>query len=107
MCDDHPALNFAGYTFHGDKGCFTCSHVWKGGAPVLLFVHDVDGDIQFMCGEAGHDADEDCIYLHAHHILDAQPDLYDLPTVDFGFQAERTSVGQPWEVSELPEYDED
>jgi hypothetical protein len=105
MCDD-PVISFAGYSFDGSKGCFTCSHVWEQRAPVLLFIHDTNGDIQFMCGEGGHDSD-DCIYLHAHHILESQPDLYDLPRVDFGFEAGRSGVGEPWVVSELPEYDED
>jgi len=97
------SISFAGYTFDDDKGCFTCQHVLDG-APVLLFVHEADGDLQFMCGAPDHDYDE-CRLLHAAHLLDAQPDLLMLPTVDFGFEAERPDVRSPWVVSPIPQYD--
>ncbi|MBZ6381829.1 hypothetical protein [Sphingomonas sanguinis] len=97
-------ISFAGYTFAADKGCFTCRHV-KDGAPVLLFVHEADGDLQFMCGEAGHDYDSQCMFLHAHHVLDWQPDLLSLPVVGLGYMAERLDVKSPWVVSLTPNYD--
>lgn len=97
------STSFAGYTFDADKGGFTCQHVMDG-APVLLFVHETDGDLQFMCGASGHDYNE-CRLLHATHVLEWQPDLLNLPTVDFGFQAERADVNSPWVVSPVPQYD--
>jgi hypothetical protein len=96
-------ISFAGYTFDADKGCFACQHVLDG-APVLLFVHEGDGDLQFMCGAVGHDYAQ-CRLFHAAHVLDAQPDLFGLPTVDSGFQAERTDAFSTWVVSPVPDHD--
>jgi len=75
------------------------------GAPVLLFAHEEDGDLQFLCGASGHDFTKECKWLHATHILDQQPDLLALPTVEMGFEAERTSVGAPWSLSAIPPYE--
>lgn len=72
---------------------------------MLLFTHEVDGDLQFLCGAGGHDFDTQCCWLHASHVLEWQPDLLLLPTVEMGFEAERTSVGAPWNVSAIPDYD--
>jgi hypothetical protein len=57
-----------------------------------------------MCGASGHNFDQ-CHLLHAAHILDSQPDLLLLPTVDLGFQAERADAHSPWAVSPIPQYD--
>ncbi|EIZ77701.1 hypothetical protein WSK_3711 [Novosphingobium sp. Rr 2-17] len=97
-------ISFAGYTFNADKGCFTCKHVLDG-APVLLFVHDPDGDLQFLCGASDHDFSEQCKLLHAAHLLDWQPDLLRLPTVNLGFEAERSDKNSPWLVSASPPYE--
>lgn len=97
-------ISFAGYTFASDKACFTCQHVMDG-APVLLFTHETDGDLQFLCGATGHDFDTQCRWLHTTHVLEWQPDLLALPVVEMGFEAERTSVGAPWIVSPIPPYD--
>ena len=96
-------ISFAGYTFDDDKGCFACQHVMDG-APVLLFVHEAGGDLQFMCGASGHGYSE-CRLLHAAHLLEWQPDLLMLPTVDFEFEAERADENSPWVVSPVPQYD--
>ena len=101
--DDEPTVSLACYTFHADKGCFACGHVLAG-APVLLFVHNTDGDLQFQCGASGHGRD-DINWLHAHHVLDLHPDLASLPCVDFGFEAERVAVDEPWAI--YPIEDED
>jgi hypothetical protein len=97
-------ISFAGYTFAADKACFTCQHVMDG-APVLLFTHEPDGDLQFLCGATGHDFDTQCRLLHTRHVLEWQPDLLALPTVEAGFEAQRTNVDAPWIVSAIPPYD--
>jgi hypothetical protein len=63
-------VSFAGCTFAADKGCFTCQH-FVDGAPVLLFTHEADGDLQFMCGASGQDFDKDCRWLHMTHLLES------------------------------------
>jgi hypothetical protein len=97
------SIDFAGYNFPEDKGCFACQHVMDG-VPVLLFVHETDGDLQFMCGAPGHEYAE-CVLLHASQLLEAQPDLAMLPTVDLGFQAERVNADSPWIVSPIPQHE--
>jgi hypothetical protein len=94
-------ISFAGYTFDGDKGCLACEHVLEGAAPVLLFVHEADGDLQFLCGALGHEWNR-ARALHAAHLLDWHPDLLTLPTVEFGFEAERADANSPWIVSPIP-----
>jgi hypothetical protein len=92
---------FAGYTFDAGKGCFVCNHVMAG-HPVLLFCHEADGDLQFMCGEAGHESG-DYAWMHATHVLDKHPCLYNLPTVDLGFLAERVASSDEWTVVKIVE----
>ncbi|MEG8039006.1 hypothetical protein QP166_06470 [Sphingomonas sp. LR60] len=99
---DTSTISFAGYTFDADKGCFTCIHVIDG-APVLLFLHEGNGDLQFMCGVDDHDFEKDCQFVHATHILDEQPDLASLPNVELGHLAERIDAQSPWAVHPLPE----
>lgn len=72
---------------------------------MLLFAREADGDLQFLCGASGHDFDSQCRWLHMTHVLEWQPDLLSLPTVDMGFEAERSEVGAPWIVSPIPPYD--
>ncbi|MBU4433367.1 MAG: hypothetical protein KKC14_03015 [Alphaproteobacteria bacterium] len=94
-------LGFAGYTFADTKGCRACNHVLDG-APVLMFVHENDGSLQFLCGANGH-TEADASWVHASHVLATNPDLTDLPTVDFGFEAEREGMGKEWLVRASPE----
>jgi hypothetical protein len=96
-------ISFAGYTFDKDKGCLACEHVLNG-APVLLFVHEADGDLQFLCGALGHEWKK-ARALHAAHLLECHADLKTLPTVDFGFEAERADASSPWVVSAIPHDD--
>jgi hypothetical protein len=93
-------LSFAGFTWEASKGCRACTHVLDG-QPVHLFVHEPDGSLQFLCGAEGH-ADDDACWVHAAHVLRLNPDLRDLPTVDFGEEAERSEAGAAWVVTKTP-----
>ncbi len=95
-----PTISFAGYTFLASKGCAVCRHVMEG-APVLLFVHETGGGLQMLCGAADH-VDADRRWVHVHHVLQAQPELLELPTVDFGQEAERDSRESRWRVAQSP-----
>ena len=92
-------IDFAGYTFDRDKGCIACNHVIRG-HPVLLFCHEEDGGLQFMCGAPGHESG-DYTWVHTTHVLSKHPDLYALPTVNFGFLAERRDVDDGWKVAAI------
>jgi hypothetical protein len=95
-------FSLAGYAFDADKGCFTCIHVIEG-TPVLLFLHEANGDLQFMCGADDHDFTADCRFVHAAHVVARHPDLSSLPIVDLGHVAERANTRSPWLVLPLPD----
>jgi len=72
------------------------------GAPVLLFVHDEDGDIQFMCGESGHGVN-DASVVGLTHLLEQIRSMADIPVVEPGYAAERSEPGAPWSISAVGE----
>ncbi len=92
-------IELAGYTYSDNRAAIVCNHVWDG-HPVLLFAHDIDGDIQFYCGEASHTMSEALVLGLAeirHHVELMQ----DIPTVGPGFVAERPELGGAWTVREM------
>jgi hypothetical protein len=92
-------ISIGGYTFDADKGCFACNHVMAD-QPVLLFCHEADGDLQFMCGEQGHESGDDA-WMHAAHVLGRHSSLCGLPIVDPGFLAERATPSGEWVVAAI------
>lgn len=92
-------IDVAGYSFPEDQACILCVHVWNG-QPVLLFSHDRDGDIQFLCGEEHHDT-SDAIVLGVGEIDSQLETMQDIPLVEPGYWAERVSVGKVWTVQPL------
>ena len=46
---------FFGYSFQPNKACLLCEHVFSGKRPVRIIAHDLDGWIQFLCGDEAHD----------------------------------------------------
>jgi len=94
-------IDFAGYTYDDNKASFVCTHVGEG-FPILLFVHDPEGDIHFMCGAEGHGANDiDVVCLS--HLTEQIRSMDQMPTVDPGFMAERTHAGSRWAVEAVPE----
>lgn len=87
-------IDIAGYTFPKNRASIVCTHVWDG-HPVLLFVHDDDGDIQFYCGEKGH-SEADALVLDLAEIENHLHSMQDIPTVRPGFCAERAHLGGAW-----------
>jgi hypothetical protein len=94
-------IDFAGYSYPEHKATIVCSHILSG-APVLVFVHDEDGDIQFMCGESGHGVD-DAQVVGLTHLLEHIRSMSDIPVVEPGYTAERSGPGAPWSISPLGE----
>ncbi|MBA3526132.1 MAG: hypothetical protein M3438_04875 [Pseudomonadota bacterium] len=92
-------VEFAGYTFDDHKASFVCKHVLDGN-PILLFIHEIDGDIHFMCGAAGHTM-EDIALVGISHLLEHLRSIAELPIVDPGFLAERPEPGGDWEVQAI------
>ena len=70
--------------------------------PVLLFLHEANGSLQFLCGAESHGAD-DAVRVHVSHLLDKNPDLLDMPVVDPGHEAERSAQDRTWTVQPIPD----
>ncbi|MEJ0027596.1 MAG: hypothetical protein WDN01_16340 [Rhizomicrobium sp.] len=90
-------IGLADYTFQAHKATFACQHVMAG-KPVLSVFHEMDGDLQFLCGTPDHD-DEKPILICLHCVTERHPDLLALPTVDFGMVAWRKNADAPWTVA--------
>jgi hypothetical protein len=69
---------------------------------VLLFVHEEDGDIQFLCGETGHGVD-DAQVVGLAHLLEHIGSMTDIPVVEPGFVAQRCRPGAPWSIRPVAE----
>ena len=92
-------IDFAGYSFDENKASFVCQHVLDG-HPVLLFLHESEGDLQFMCGGGGHSVDN----LHVvclSHLLEQIRSMADVPVIQPGFMAERSEPGSMWKVEAI------
>jgi hypothetical protein len=69
--------------------------------PILLVVHQVDGDWQFL---DGGDVDvAQGVALHVAHVLDAHPEVAPLADLPPGWAAERESEEGQWERFRWPE----
>ncbi len=69
-----------------------------GGAPVLAFFHDDEGDVHFSCGADGH-SEVDWMVVDIEDVVDRNCDLLALPTVRMGEVAERSAKGEAWVVA--------
>ena len=79
-----------------------CKHIVEKGE-VLLFSHNDDGAMQFLCGRCEPVA-ENAMVVGVGHVLDWHPDLAALPVVHPGFEAERASARSPWIISKTAEH---
>lgn len=92
-------IDLAGYSFQNNKASIVCTHVWNG-QPVLLYLHDSDGDIQFFCGEDNHFTTA-ALVLGLAELEEQLRSMLDLPAVDAGQCAERSHVGGPWKIQSM------
>lgn len=76
-------------------GVYTTQEILDLQAPVLLVLHDRDGDWQFL---PGADPDlADGVVLHLAHIVEHCPDVHELADLGRGWGAQRSAEGAPWE----------
>ena len=86
----------AGYRWQPHFGAIICDHVFEG-AEVLLVCHELNGDLQFLCGRSeGHDS---CKLAGLIHVMDHHPEISSIPTVEPGQWAQRT--GNVWTIGQL------
>jgi hypothetical protein len=92
-------IALAGHTYEDNTACIICRHVMDG-APVLQFVFDIDGEVQFLCGAARHDK-RDARVVGLDEVDHRQNGLDSLPDMPLGTQASRMSTKGRWEVTPL------
>jgi hypothetical protein len=68
--------------------------VHRNELPILLVVHDDDGDWQFLDGGAFDE--EDAVAVHFGHVFEQHPELRSLADLPEGWAAERDSIGRDW-----------
>jgi hypothetical protein len=75
-------------------GVFCCTHIFRREHPVLLVVHDDNGDWQFLCG-GSHD-DDGPHYVHVGALFGADPTLHATADLPVDWEAERSDPTQKW-----------
>lgn len=81
-----------------NTAAFTTSRVVNDNYPVLLVVHEENGDWQLLCGTTNHKKDCLIICLGCAFVKDRSiGEVADLP---LGWKAWRASVDSPWERGE-------
>lgn len=83
-----------------------CGHVFRAERPVKAVIHHADGVWQLVCGANDHPEDcSDFETVGLEHILERQPDLMELVSLERGSLAEASASG--WRISPYNEMDED
>jgi hypothetical protein len=80
---------------------YVCLHVFDASRPVLL-VSRADGDWCYLCGDVHEDLAENYRVVGKGHILDRDPTLQDLADLGADWEAERTSISNPWVRRPIP-----
>jgi hypothetical protein len=62
--------------------------------PILLVIHEENGDWQFLDG--GYVNDVDAVVVHVEHVFEEHPDLRLLADLPEGWAAERDAVAGEW-----------
>jgi hypothetical protein len=62
---------------------------------VLALAHDVDGDLQIVCGAEGHET-ADWRAVGLVHVIDALGDLAKIPLLEPGQAICRDAIGAAW-----------
>jgi hypothetical protein len=85
----------------GNLKAYVCTHIFDKAKPVLLVVHDKDGDWSFVCGDAHEDTAEAYRVVGVGHLTSGDPELNQCADLPAGFEAERSAVGQVWIRTEI------
>jgi hypothetical protein len=78
---------------------YVCSHVFENKRPVLL-VSRADGDWQFLCGKE-HGKRKLPKVVGINHLFDRDPTLLAIADLPYNWEAERKSIGSPWQRKKL------
>lgn len=75
------------------------------GAPALQIVHGSDGSWAIADGVGDGNQPGACVAAHIWHVIKKDPTIAALATMPPGFQANRSSVGDRWRISDF-DYEE-
>jgi hypothetical protein len=81
-----------------NRACFTTRRV-IGGLPILLVIHDQDGDWQFLCGTTNDSENGAIVSLGG--ALDRDGTLGEVADLPEGWRAERPKIGGEWVRSRI------
>ena len=79
------------------NAAFLTGPVHRNALPILLVIHEHDGDWQFLDG--GYVDDIDAVAVHIEHVFEKHPDLRLLADLPKGWAAERNSIAGEWRRS--------
>ena len=72
----------------------TLARVIDGSQPILIVVHDEDGDWQFLDG--GKVTEQDAATVSLKRVVDLEPAVKNLADLPPGWAAERDATDKPW-----------
>jgi hypothetical protein len=76
------------------NAAYLAAAVHRDELPILLVIHEDDGDWQFLDG--GYVDDVDAVAVHIGHVFETHPDLRLLVDLPEGWAAERDSIAGEW-----------
>jgi len=82
--------------FNPQLAVFTLKDIVSGRRPVLHVVHDLDGDWQFLTGEAV--SMEEAMLVSMNSILTLDHSLAQLLEMESGFEATRATSEDEWQI---------
>ncbi len=80
----------------GNLKTYICTHVFHKTKPVLLVVHNREGDWAFVCGGPHEDSASAYRVVGVGHLTSDDPTLNQCADLPLGFEAERSALGVPW-----------
>jgi hypothetical protein len=83
--------------FDPQLAVFTLKDIVSGRKPVLHVVHDVDGDWQFLTGEAV--SMEEAVLVSMNNMLTLDHSLSQLLEMENGFEANRATIQAEWQIT--------
>jgi hypothetical protein len=93
VAEDEPGDRFP-FPADPHQGVFTTRKIMDDEKPILLVLHEEDGDWPFLPGTSVESAD--LVLVHFHHIVDDHPDIHVLGDLRRGWAAERASETDDW-----------
>ncbi|WP_051304963.1 hypothetical protein [Chitinilyticum litopenaei] len=91
------------WPFDQPENCATIvsRSIIEGKRPILLVAHDDDDHgWQFLDGVS--EELDDLAIIALHHILDFDPEMAELASLESGFEASRSAPGAPWVIVRSP-----